>query len=662
MKKPCKATQQIIGVISVILLFSLSGMYAQCTVNPPLNAHANIIAPSCNSSASATIQVTNNTGPVTYSWSPNVSTTNSASNLTPGTYSVQISDGVCRLGNELVVNGDFSAGTAGFTSGYIYTNVYQTMMNEKYYAIDVNPQLYHIYFWGTDHTTGTGKFMIVNGDTAVGANIWSETISVTPNTNYVFSAWLSAMNTISAAQMQFSINGTQLGGVLTAPNFTNMWSQFCTTWNSGSNTTANISILNKSTVLYGNDFGLDDISFRACAPASVTFTVGPSSPPVVNATSSGIYCNVGNGTATAIVSGGATPYTYQWSNGQTTSTATNLSAGNYSVVVSDINGCSDTAYASIASSSTPPSAAFSSIPVCFRINTQLNDGSTAFPNDPITNWSWNIPGATPSTSSSQNPNVAYASPGVHTATLVITTSHGCKDTVFNQITVYNNPQPNFTGGKSGCAPVCAQFTDASTSIDGGITNWQWNFNGGNITSSNLQNPNVCYNAPGAYGATLTVVNSYGCTGTTAITPLINVHPYPKANFCMSQSTASVDEPVFSFCPQWSNDVTQWHWNFGDNTPKVNNVSNPVHSYASTANGNDFYSYVVSLVVQNQFGCKDSIAKPVTLTPDFVFYIPNTFTPNGDGLNENFYGKGRGIKEYKIMLFDRWGNLIWDCSQ
>jgi hypothetical protein len=65
-------------------------------------------------------------------------------------------------------------------------------------------------------------------------------------------------------------------------------------------------------------------------------------------------------------------------------------------------------------------------------------------------------------------------------------------------------------------------------------------------------------------------------------------------------------------------------------------------------------------VQNQYGCWDTVCHPVELVPEFTFYIPNTFTPNGDFINEFFFGKSRGVKDYDIWLFDRWGNLIWHC--
>jgi len=59
-----------------------------------------------------------------------------------------------------------------------------------------------------------------------------------------------------------------------------------------------------------------------------------------------------------------------------------------------------------------------------------------------------------------------------------------------------------------------------------------------------------------------------------------------------------------------------------------------------------------------YSCVDSTYKTVTIEPEFLFYIPNAFTPNDDGINDYFSGKGIFIKEYEMMIFDRWGNLIF----
>ena len=69
--------------------------------------------------------------------------------------------------------------------------------------------------------------------------------------------------------------------------------------------------------------------------------------------------------------------------------------------------------------------------------------------------------------------------------------------------------------------------------------------------------------------------------------------------------------------------------------------------------------MVTLIVISQYGCVDTIQHAIEIK-DFTFYIPNAFTPNGDDLNDFFFGTGLGIKEYEMWIFDRWGNQIFFC--
>ena len=161
------------------------------------------------------------------------------------------------LGNELVVNGDFEQGNVGFTSEYNYN--YDFDIGEYYVDNDA-----HGRYPGFGHG-GTGKFMLIDGATEPGINVWTEQVSVVPNTYYVFSTWVCTLNPESMAMLQFSINGTQIG-VFRAPSQTNIWEQFYALWYSSNSTTATITILDLNTERMGNDFGLDDISFRELNP------------------------------------------------------------------------------------------------------------------------------------------------------------------------------------------------------------------------------------------------------------------------------------------------------------------------------------------------------------------------------------------------------------
>ena len=310
-----------------------------------------------------------------------------------------------------------------------------------------------------------------------------------------------------------------------------------------------------------------------------------------------------------------------------------------------------------------PTAQFTNSSPCLGATTSLTDGSTSNANDPITTWNWTMASGNPTSATSQNTSTSYNTAGTHTVNLIVTTKAGCKDTFEQQVLVHNIPIPNFIGSGAGCTPLCVtNFRDSSTSADGQITTWAWNFPGASPSFSNVQNPSsICYNKPGSYGASLIVTNSFGCKDSIKITPLVKAYAWPKADFCVAPLQAPATDPVFNFCDQWSQDVVKWGWNFGDND--LDSAStNPAHSYSATATQNDFYNYNVCLKVQNQHGCWDTICKNVELIPEFEFYIPNTFTPNGDGMNEFFFGKCRGVKEYNIWVFDRWGNQLWDCHK
>ncbi len=368
---------------------------------------------------------------------------------------------------------------------------------------------------------------------------------------------------------------------------------------------------------------------------------------------------------------------WSWNFGDPSSGAANTSAiqspchaysaaGTFTIVltVTTDSGCQSTT--SLPAHVMPlPVAAITTQNVCLNLLSSYTDASTSAANDPINSWNWSLPSGTPAAVVSQNASTLYPAPGTYTATLIVTTQFGCKDTTTQTTTVYAPPVAAFTGDGSGCAPLCiSNYTDLSTSADGTITSWVWDFPGGSPATASGQNPpTVCYNTAGTYGASLIVTTSFGCKDTVNINPQVTVYPLPDADFCLvPDNKASVVSPVFNFCDMWTPNpgVVKWYWDFGDGSPIDSTSTDPTHSYSLVATNNDFYSFTVSLYVQNQYGCWDTISKVVELLPEFTFYIPNTFTPNGDGKNEFFFGKCRGVKEYTIWVFDRWGNLIWDC--
>ena len=207
-----------------------------------------------------------------YSWTPSTNltdTTLATHSICPGSSVTYTVTGYL-VGSNIVSNGDFGSGNTGFTSDYTYNSNTQ---QEGTYFVTTNANFTHPGFTGVDHTTGTGNFLVVNGSGTANSSVWCQTISVQPNTDYVFSCWVSSLALGSPALLQFSINGNQLGNIFQAPATTGTWVQFFTPWNSGSNTSAVICIVNQNITLGGNDFGLDDIYFSPVCPTTKTVSV-----------------------------------------------------------------------------------------------------------------------------------------------------------------------------------------------------------------------------------------------------------------------------------------------------------------------------------------------------------------------------------------------------
>ncbi len=176
---------------------------------------------------------------------------------------------------NLVVNGDFEQGNTGFATQYAYTPSGGTKNLALAYTVDKNPLPWASNFtivssYG-DHTTGSGLMLLCNGATTANTIAWSETASVTPNSTYTFTAWVSSINSFLPANLDFALNGgTPLS--YAAPSNGGVWQQFSTTVNSGNNTSMTMQIYDTNLSEAGNDFALDDISLTPnSAPEPGTF-------------------------------------------------------------------------------------------------------------------------------------------------------------------------------------------------------------------------------------------------------------------------------------------------------------------------------------------------------------------------------------------------------
>lgn len=221
------------------------------------------------------------------------------------------------------------------------------------------------------------------------------------------------------------------------------------------------------------------------------------------------------------------------------------------------------------------------------------------------------------------------------------------------ISCYEQPSVSFSAGVSaGCPVHCTNFDNTSTIGTGSIINWQWDF-GDNSQGSSLEEPSNCFTSSGLYDVKLVATSNNGCVDSLVLSHLVTVYELPVAEFTTTPDPATILDPAIVFNNQSSTDVTYWQWDFGDGNTLAPDNANPSHSYGDTAG-----TYLVTLIVQNVNGCYDTIQHPVVVGPAFTFYIPNAFSPNGDGFNDRFFGKGLGIDKYDLWIFDRWGNMVF----
>jgi gliding motility-associated-like protein len=264
----------------------------------------------------------------------------------------------------------------------------------------------------------------------------------------------------------------------------------------------------------------------------------------------------------------------------------------------------------------------------------------------IVAYQWNFGNG--QTSTSIHPSTSYTNPGTYTVTLIAISDQGCSDTASMTITIYPNPVSHFTAMNNiGCGPLPVYFTDSSFIQTGSIVAWQWNFGDGG--SDSVQNPVHIYMQSGNYQVSLTVTSNNGCTHTVTIPNAVTVHPNPLADFMPSPPRANILNPVITF-HNFSQGANYYQWQFGDGN--TSGQVTPTHTYKDTG------WYHVQLLVMNQYGCIDTISKWVYIEPITTTFIPNAFTPNGDGTNDVFAVKGINIREVKMNIWNRWGDKIY----
>jgi gliding motility-associated-like protein len=353
-----------------------------------------------------------------------------------------------------------------------------------------------------------------------------------------------------------------------------------------------------------------------------------------------------DGTATVTVSTGTPPYTYQWSpNVGTGSTVTGLSAGTYTVTVTDDSGCALIQNITVNNPVQGPlgaNAALTASPICAGSSTTLYALGSGGNGGPYS-FSWS--------GGAGNNDTVNVTPAT-TTTYTVTVSDLCNTPVATAtVTVTVNPLPtiSFTADTlSGCFPVCVNFTN--NTIPASAT-CLWDFDD-NSTSTDCNPVNKCF-FPGTYDISLSVSDVNGCSNTSTVPAMINVWPLPNAAFDITPDTTNLLNPTISVIDgATGSDSCMWIISGVNETFTLPAGQGFTHTFEDTG------IYVITQIVTNQFGCSDTLSQVAVISEYTTFYAPNTFTPNGDGLNDLFYCYGVGINTFELRIFDRWGNNIF----
>lgn len=161
-----------------------------------------------------------------------------------------------------------------------------------------------------------------------------------------------------------------------------------------------------------------------------------------------------------------------------------------------------------------------------------------------------------------------------------------------------------------------------------------------------------YHEPGTYSIDLTVMTNDGCEMIFENASQVIVYQDPDADFLFSPNEISELDPRVKFT-DYSAHAAVWEWDFGDGG--TSNEQHPAHTFQDTG-----YHHI-KLHVTTENGCTDSTSRELYIKPFVNVYIPNAFTPDGDGINDFFFPKGANLSStnFEMLIFNRWGELIFE---
>ena len=555
------------------------------------------------------------TGGVTYTWTGG-QTPNTANNVItiPGSYTVNMIDpNGCPVSQSIVITQNITPPTSGITN------------STGSIIIDCNAPAINLL------ATGGGTYQWNNG---LGTNA-TQSISQAGSFTVVVTAANGCLDsstvvlTVAPVPLVTGIDTTICSGqsVLITPVYYPTGGQVI--WTNGQ-TTPNLTVSPTSTTMYSVLY-----TWNGCtATEDITVTVNPT--PTLSVTSSSICF----GDTTAIVAqANLANGVYNWiSLNQTGPNLTVFPTQTTSYTATyTLNGCTSAQATGTVTVNPLPIVSVADMTIC-----QGQPGTlSAIVNPAGGNFAWSQGGTsatiTETPSSTSVYNLTY-------------TANGCVgNAVSASIIVLPLPLASFSvNNTSGCVPVAVSLL-ADTIGQNATYAWTSTGAGSQIGA----NPQMTFVNGGCYDVTLTATLN-GCSNSTTSASLICVQNYPVANFYTSPGSFSQNNQTLSFI-NTSIGASGYIWNFGDGS--LSNEENPNH-YFQGITGDE----TITLLASTSMGCMDSISIEIPANLGEIYYIPNTFTPDGDKYNQVFkpvFTSGFSIDGFEMLIYNRWGELLFE---
>lgn len=656
------------------------------------------------SNGTASVLAAGGTGSFTYAWTPGSGNNANLTNLASGNYSVVVTDGNGCTQSANVTVSSIGGATATLQS---YTDVScNGGANGSATISATGGTAPYTYSWSP-----TGGTLASASGLAAG----SYQVQITDATGCVSTVQVLIEEpdpiSILTSSTPASCNGGTDGSATASPSGGTPPYQYQWSPGGASTPTAGGLAAGLYTVVITDAGGCNE---------SESVAVNSNTSMVLTPTSTNVGCNgMANGSAAVSVSGGAAPYSYSWSPAVGSgATASGLSGGNYTVTVSDANGCVNLNQFEIEE----PAPLLAALPadqaLCpgfvLVLATSVSGGTQPYA------YLW--------TDGSTDSSQTVSPVGTTQYGVTVTDANGCSSGPLS-VTI-SVPDP-LTVVATGDATLCdGSATTIGSQASGGAGTYTYSWNSGQI----LTPGSTVYPAQDTT-FTVTVTDACGTTATDQVTVL--VRPAPEVAFTPQEiagcspvvvnfldgsttpagstyawnlgdgSTSSETSPIHTYtepgtysvsllietpdgCIDYlnvSNLVTvhpypvagfsasadtvslvnanvsfentssgaSWYaWDFGDGSP-VEHGSSAAHNYADTG------TYQIQLIVMNPAGCLDTIFGTIRVEQDFAIYIPNAFTPNKDGVNDGFLPLGVGWTDFEMWIMDRWGLVIFHST-